>query len=229
MSRSVSTFISTSSDCVNASTTDSYTSYSCCTDIFTERANGTVSRFGDVGLDNNAVQRVIKLHENVLEMLLNQVLLAASRTTAGGDAYVILENLYGGEGLLLSPRSYRTRHEMSKTVFKHDDRDDFNNQGERRNDNNVENCSGIDILISKSGIRVVLKEQYNLLLKESLEQNMELCLPLISFECTTTTNITFPSNDVHENCFIYDLYNKLVYHTENICRRTISIEPIIFK
>ena len=54
-------------------------------------------------IDNSAA----KLHEIVLEMLLNQVLLAASRTTAGGDAYIMLENLYGGEGLLFSPRSYK--------------------------------------------------------------------------------------------------------------------------
>ena len=289
MGRSVSTVISTSSDCLNASTTDSHTSYSCCTEIFSERVDGPVSRCADGNIDKvamrvnspNSIQRVIKLHENVLEMLLNQVLLAASRTTAGGDAYVILENLYGGEGLLLSPRSYKTRHEKSKTILEHDGRDGMNNQGEKKNENrerknlfaannqdeiegincpnfydsdmdtnidqmksekaleekerkiknlnSVENCSGIDISISKSGIRVVLKEQYNLLLKESLEQNMELCLPLISFECTTTTNISFLSNDINENCFIYDLYSKLVYNAENICRRTITIEPIIFK
>jgi hypothetical protein len=52
-------------------------------------------------------QKATILHKNLLEMLFNHTLLAASRTTAGGDAYLILENLYGGEGLIFSPRTYR--------------------------------------------------------------------------------------------------------------------------
>ena len=34
---------------------------------------------------------------------------ASSRTTAGGDAFFILEDLYGGEGLIFSPRPYYIR------------------------------------------------------------------------------------------------------------------------
>ena len=205
-------------------------------------------------IDNSAA----KLHEIVLEMLLNQVLLAASRTTAGGDAYIMLENLYGGEGLLFSPRSYKMEQRRLSIVEDpreqnviipssgyNRERDDFNSYplDDRYVDggddsthvyqsNSLEKCrkreksySGIEIAISSSGVRVVLKEQYNLLLKESLEQNMELSLPLISFECTTTTHINYP----HTNYCTSDLYQKLLYNTENICRRNITIEPIIFR
>ena len=64
-----------------------------------------------------------------------------------------------------------------------------------------------------------MEEQYN---------DIELYMPEKEEEITTT-NISFLSNDINENCFIYDLYSKLVYNAENICRRTITIEPIIFK
>ena len=90
-----------------------------------------------------------------------------------------------------------------------------------------ENYSGIEIEVTLTGIRVVLKEQYNLLLKESLEQNMELSLPLISFECTTTTHISFPTGSSSDRT--YGLYNTLLYNTEKVCQRTVSIEPLILK
>ena len=194
--------------------------------------------------DSILLTNSIKLHENLLEMLLNQVLLAASRTTAGGDAFFILENLYGGEGLLFSPRSYRTQMPKQKaSTEKHKDEGIFGNflsmyggtggiaEGKTIDDDNSQikekSYSGIAINISEGGICVVLKEQYNLLLKESLEQNMELSLPLISFECTTTTRIDFPS---HANTNrTYELYCKLLYNTEKICQRTICIEPFMSK
>ena len=192
-------------------------------------------------MDMISLSNSIKLHENLLEMLLNQVLLAASRTTAGGDAFFILENLYGGEGLLFSPRSYRTQISKQKaSTEKLKDEGIFGNilsmygggaEGKEIDDDNIlskeKNYSGIAINISEGGICVVLKEQYNLLLKESLEQNMELSLPLISFECTTTTRIDFPS---HANTNrTYELYCKLLYNTEKICQRTICIEPFMSK
>ena len=192
-------------------------------------------------MDMISLSNSIKLHENLLEMLLNQVLLAASRTTAGGDAFFILENLYGGEGLLFSPRSYRTQISKQKaSTEKLKDEGIFGNllsmyggggEGKEVDDDIIlskeKNYSGIAINISEGGICVVLKEQYNLLLKESLEQNMELSLPLISFECTTTTRIDFPS---HANTNrTYELYCKLLYNTEKICQRTICIEPFMSK
>lgn len=189
--------------------------------------------------DTISLSNSIKLHENLLEMLLNQVLLAASRTTAGGDAFFILENLYGGEGLLFSPRSYRTQISKQKAITENlKDEGVFGNllsmyggggEGKEIDDDNIltkdKNYSGIAINISEGGICVVLKEQYDLLLKESLEQNMELSLPLISFECTTTTRIDFPS---HANSNrTYELYCKLLYNTEKICQRTVCIEPFM--
>jgi hypothetical protein len=89
-----------------------------------------------------------------------------------------------------------------------------------------ENFSGIKITISLNGINVVMKEQYDLFVKESIEQNMELSLPLISFECTTETNIFLPPNLKNsEEIF----YNKLLYNVEKVCRRCITIEPFISK
>ena len=184
----------------------------------------------------------VRVHENLLEMLLNQVLLAASRTTAGGDAFFILENLYGGEGYLFSPRSYKT-HMRKRNTHLHSEKEkgvfsNFLGVYEPTQSSIVpedivntidknENYSGIEIEVTLTGIRVVLKEQYNLLLKESLEQNMELSLPLISFECTTTTQISFPTGTSSDRT--YGLYNTLLYNTEKVCQRTVSIEPLILK
>lgn len=221
------------------------------------------------GLNVGDNYATIKLHENVLEMLLNHVLIAASRTTAGGDAYILLENLYGGEGLLFSPRSYKSHQKRQKELREQKDRrgkmradsmvsdgeyaqeyagirdalhlhtEENRSQGSHPEENRLsleeetkekekaENYSGIEISISSSGVRVVLKEHYNLLLKESLEQNMELLMPLISFECTTTTHIIFPTHNV-STC-MFELYNNLLYNCGNICRRTVTIEPLIFK
>lgn len=194
------------------------------------------------GAGSQSYKIAVRVHENLLEMLLNQVLLAASRTTAGGDAFFILENLYGGEGYLFTPRSYKT-HMQKRNIHTHSEKekgvfsnflgeyeptqlktvfDDIVHTSEKN-----ENYSGIEIDVSFSGIRVVLKEQYNLLLKESLEQNMELCLPLISFECTTVTQISFPTDVGTDRT--YGLYNTLLYNTEKICQRTVSIEPLILK
>lgn len=144
----------------------------------------------------------------LLEMLFSHTLLAASRTTAGGDAFLILENLYGGEGLIFSPRTYRN---IGKNNRNHTSTQE-------------ENFNGIKIVISLNGINVVMKEQYNLYVKESIEQNMELSLPLISFECTTETNILLPPNLKNsEEIF----YNKLLYNVEKVCRRFVTIEPFI--
>jgi hypothetical protein len=216
-----------------------------CSDRSVDSSQGTPesTAIDDISkpMDKISFSNSIKLHENLLEMLLNQVLLAASRTTAGGDAFFILENLYGGEGLLFSPRSYRTQISKQKaSTEKLKDEGIFGNllsmyggggEGKEIDDGNIlskeKNYSGIAINISEGGICVVLKEQYNLLLKESLEQNMELSLPLISFECTTTTRIDFPS---HANTNrTYELYCKLLYNTEKICQRTICIEPFMSK
>jgi hypothetical protein len=82
-------------------------------DVYNEEigiANCVNSSINDIENNNSAPksdQKATILHKNLLEMLFNHTLLAASRTTAGGDAFLILENLYGGEGLIFSPRTYR--------------------------------------------------------------------------------------------------------------------------
>ena len=104
--RSVSTLASTGNNSIKSSTIAAHTSYTFSTDVL----EGAVplccyGKVDSITSNNQTSNSSVKLHENILEMLLNQVLLAASRTTAGGDAYIILENLYGGEGLLFSPKS----------------------------------------------------------------------------------------------------------------------------
>jgi hypothetical protein len=179
-----------SADCVNFPITDII--------------NGNPTTFTSSKSDEKATI----LQKNLLEMLFSHTLLAASRTTAGGDAFLILENLYGGEGLIFSPRTYRNMEKNSKN----------------HTSTQEENFSGIKIAISLNGINVVMKEQYNLFVKESIEQNMELSLPLISFECTTETNILLPPNLKNsEEIF----YNKLLYNVEKVCRRYVTIEPFI--
>ena len=143
------------------------------------------------------------LEKTLMEILVNHILLAASRTTAGGDAFFVLEDLYGGEGLILSPRPYRARKQLAVH---------FNlptAAGTAAETNQAPpgpagaamkgvdlGASSIRIVVAPAGVTVSVKEQYDLFLQDSVEVNMEASVPLISFECTTKTLISFRPTDV---------------------------------
>jgi hypothetical protein len=187
---------------------------------------------------------IMNLHKKLIDLLVKHILLAASRTIAGGDAFLVLEDLYGGEGLLFSPRSYKRqqrnnpRHRHTPNLVNETDsiidnssvRSEEEDTTEKSETETPEISGGIRVSISSTGIKITLKEQYNLFLKHSIEQNMELTLPLISFECTTTTQISFTTSNPNPSPNpTQDIYDKLLYNAENFCHRTISIEPFIHK
>lgn len=47
-----------------------------------------------------------QVHAELVDNVLRYVLIAGSRTIAGGDAYFVLEDLYGSEGLMFTPETY---------------------------------------------------------------------------------------------------------------------------
>lgn len=177
---------------------------------------------------------------DLLDLLCTYTLLAASRTFAAGDAFWILSDLYGGDGLVLCPLAAddsggRTaqRAGFTATVTGHS-----------------VDCSTVSIAITAAGAKVTLKERYGLYLQRDLEActtrraDMQ---PVGRFECTTTSLIVLAATadgvdtgsadntlvadgsdsaaEKLEAC--YSLYKNLFINPERICRRAVSIEPFI--
>ena len=126
-------------------------------------------------------------------------LLAASRTSAGGDAFVIVEDIYGGEGTVLCPRSRRRSSGDTSS-----------------NDGSASSSSGggvdsVDLTIDASCAVIKIVEEYDLFSKLILEQTVinnshvdgkagkgrdSNSGPLISFRCTTETTVSFAEAEV---------------------------------
>jgi hypothetical protein len=152
---------------------------------------------------SDAGQEKPSMEKTLMEMLVNHILLAASRTTAGGDAFFVLEDLYGGEGLVLSPRPYRARkqhtvHFNLPTASPVSEATRASHGPTRAAGKGVVDlgASSIRIAVAPAGVTVAVKEQYDLFLQDSVEVNMEASVPLISFECTTKTLISFRPADL---------------------------------
>jgi hypothetical protein len=160
------------------------------------------------------------VYGDILEILHCHIVLAASRTISAGDAFIILNDLYGGEGLLLCP-TIQPRGSSKKN----------------------DHASDISIMIAAGGIKIVLKERYRLFAGAQLESysRMSDVQPLMCFECTVTTLLllspelflsTPPSSSRRERVVSNEekaavLLNVLVTNPDQLCRRTISIEPYL--
>ena len=91
------------------------------------------------------------------------------------------------------------------------------------------------ILTLASGVKISLSERYDLFVIDQVEADMTNPHPLVTFVCTTTTLIalnidtTTSTNNIKRNgCDIaYDLYHKLSASPEQVCKRALSIEPIL--
>jgi len=57
----------------------------------------------DQSSNHVSVHNYNEMRSKLVNMLLNNLLISISRSTSGGDAFFILEDLYGGEGLILCP------------------------------------------------------------------------------------------------------------------------------
>jgi hypothetical protein len=185
-------------------------------------------------------------HRHLFELLLNYVLVTSSRSFVSGDAYVILNDLYGDENLILCPTMVKSQsHEDNYTK----------------------------VSITSKGVKIVVIDSFTLYQQgcmvqenpsKSTNRDIELS-PLMSFECTTTTIIDFHStvkaarenygyidtqsvkpkeismlNDVRDNTqhhahtsslksdnyhLLMKLFDNLRDYPESICNRSITIVP----
>jgi hypothetical protein len=134
----------------------------------------------DGGADTSS-PHTLTWKQHLLKLLMNYTLLAMCRSIAGGDAYIVLNDLYGGEGVMLCPCAAMFRKSSpskgSSARLKYDER-----------------YFTTEVTVGGSGIKVVVRECYNLLPEcaPSLAANGHSSLdiePLATFVCTTTTLI----------------------------------------
>jgi hypothetical protein len=135
----------------------------------------------------------------LLEELCTYTLLAASRTFAAGDAFWILSDLYGGEGLALCPVDGVQQQRLT-VGGGHPITPPRSRSGSLLRTPTFSPSSAAAreppaaamIAITASGVKVTLRERYGLYLVRDLEActtdrgNLQ---PLGRFECTTTTLI----------------------------------------
>jgi len=171
------------------------------------------------------------LGTDTLELLESNVLIAASRTIASGDAFFIVEDLYGGEGLLLCPAT--AAHAAQR------------------------GAASIRVSVSVEGISVAVSEHFNLVSAEDVSSGSSACRPLVSFECLTKTLIHLggaADEDTQDGRSVrgfmreagraveavptrqqvgqrlpagFSLYKTLLQNPELICKKTITIEPYL--
>jgi hypothetical protein len=173
---------------------------------------------------------------DILELLHCHIVLAASRTIAAGDAFIILNDLYGGDGLLLCPNP-EPRKVLSSSA----------KSPSRLNGTDITHhpCD-ISVAITTTGIKVILKERYRLYASTELDHctsSLSYVAPLMSFECITTTLLLLSSevylsssssrspSKVNGELSSYEkavkLLNVLVTDPDRICHRAVTIEPYV--
>ena len=106
--------------------------------------------------------------QSVSQLLQIYVILAASRTIAGGDSFCIVEDLFGGEGLILCPC-----------------------RGDNDQDSGLTGLSipNLQVDMDSRGLHVILRESFGLYVSEYIG-NPESAL--INFRCSTRTSISLP-------------------------------------
>eukprot|EP01034_Spumella_vulgaris_P021656 gene21656-27697_t len=148
-----------------------------------------------------------KWKQELLELLCTYTLLAASRTFASGDAFWILSDLYGGEGLALCPVDGPEKQSAeSEAGDRHKSQNPSTPSRSRSGtasraptfspsagpQGREPLITAASIAITASGAKVTLKERYGLYLVRELEActtDRAHLQPLGRFECTTTTLI----------------------------------------
>jgi hypothetical protein len=111
----------------------------------------------------------------ILSMLQAWILLLSSRTLASGDAFLILNDLYGGEGFTFCLDSTLKYHNQNKSHC--------------NNNNNNNNNNPVSIAMTTNGIKITVTSRYALLCQDSLLQctPTSYLTPLMCFDCTTTS------------------------------------------
>lgn len=161
------------------------------------------------------------------ELLYVSILLACSRTIASGDAFFILEDLFGGENLVLCPCAQGVG---SRNL-------------ESPDPENISLCVSFD----ENQILITMKESFNLFDCESI--GLPNVSPLVSFRCLTKTRIQFVSKKNDTSNLLWDFIPKdveliekkeeedvtksrgsiavrnLLSKPESVILRSISLEP----
>ena len=182
--------------------------------------------------------------EQLFKLLLNYVLLAACRTTAGGDSFVLLQDLYGGDGLALCPQK-KTNNNEKVSIGAGSGAISNQQQKQQQQQQQQDLCTRIDI--SQQEILITLSDRYNLISLEDIHQatsssnnNINNNNSIImSFQCTTTTSINlkpyYRSKYAHNDdslCLgqyldVMLLYKILIATPDEVCKQFITIEPAI--
>eukprot|EP01031_Cornospumella_fuschlensis_P033699 gene33699-40766_t len=177
------------------------------------------------------------LSKDVHRLLLAYTLLAASRTSAGGDAFLILNDLYGGEGLVFCPvSSANTTGAGIASSTSSFAGLSLNNPG----------APDVDVVITTRGVRVAVKERYHLYNQEDMGRGgrnstsgrgCQLSshshpLPLAKFKCLTTTIIDLrdvgqEDNGEGEGWGLGRLFEVLVTHPHQLVHRAVTIQPYL--
>lgn len=140
------------------------------------------------------------------ELLLRFILIAVSRTYASGDAFFVIEDLFGGEGLCLcggaGPSVTRKGRVQKKTRVK----------------------------VSRDHVLVELFQIYDLYMADSIGSDENMIAPLVSFEAKVFTLITLRSTEgrSRNNPQLSELFLLLSASPEKICHRLLTITPFLY-
>ncbi len=175
----------------------------------------------------------------LLELLVLYVMLGASRTFAAGDAFFILSDLYGGDGLTLCPFSSAAASALpaERTI---------SSSFMPSSSGDSSPPIGITVDITLTGVKIMMSDRYRLFSSDELHRCIDpkSLSPLMHFECTTTTLIAFPqrakncmlsmsgntmrSNDkVESEGACSKLLHTLTQSPMEVCARAVSICPYI--
>ena len=139
------------------------------------------------------------------ELLVSTVLVAASRTIASGDAFFIVQDLFGGDGLVLRPSCCRGPHrESHKESHKESHRESHTESRSHSSGGSVANT--VSINITAEDIVVEVEEGFDLFLEEAAGECGEgeadagvgasSVVPLVSFHSCTRTRLLLPDATV---------------------------------
>jgi hypothetical protein len=141
----------------------------------------------------------------LVEMLVEVALLSASRTTAGGDGYFIVEDLYSSEGMVLVPM--RQRQPRSSDT-------------------------GIAMSVTAKGIHITLRDRHGLYVQDSLAGSdlAEQAPPMMEFETAMTGFVVFDIPGGERERAIHGGSLQAFVDAagrESLCRRKFSLRPIL--
>lgn len=153
----------------------------------------------DISLTNNRNSSSI----DFFELLLRFILIAVSRTYASGDAFFVIEDLFGGEGLCLCGGTGPHKKRIQKKTR---------------------------VRVNRDHVLVELYQVYDLYLADSIGSDEKSIAPLVSFEAKVFTLITLRSlENGAPNPQLSELFLLLSASPERICHRLLTVIPFLSK